>query len=143
MMNLIVIYTLILGMQQQPTSCQQPPKQPISVESYEASHEPKEQTTSLGTFKLSAYCACEKCCGVGATGHTATGTKVKANQTIAVDPKVIPLGSTVLINGNAYIAEDTGGAIKGKRIDIYFESHQEALNFGRQTCEVYTSGDER
>lgn len=83
----------------------------------------------LGTFKISAYCHCSKCCGKS-DGITATGTKVTANRTIAVDPKVIPLGSKVMIDGKIYIAEDTGGHIKGNRIDMYFPSHQQALNWG-------------
>lgn len=88
-----------------------------------------------GTFEITAYCACTKCCGPTGTGTTATGTKVTPNRTIAVDPRVIPLGSKVKIEGRGdvvYVAEDTGGAIKGNKLDIYFETHQEALNFGRQ-----------
>ena len=84
---------------------------------------------TLGRFKISAYCHCSKCCGKS-DGITATGTKVTANRTIAVDPKVIPLGSQVIIDGKIYIAEDVGGGIKGNRIDMYFPTHQEALNWG-------------
>jgi 3D (Asp-Asp-Asp) domain-containing protein len=51
---------------------------------------------------------------------------------IAVDPAVIPYDSKVYIDGKEYIAHDCGGAIKGKRIDVYFESHQDALAFGVQ-----------
>ena len=85
--------------------------------------------TTQGKFKISAYCHCSKCCGKS-NGITATGTKVTANRTIAVDPKVIPLGSKVIIDGQTYVAEDTGGNIKGNKIDIYFSTHQEALNWG-------------
>ena len=84
------------------------------------------------TFRASAYCPCEKCCGKYANGITATGVKAKAGRTIAVDPNYIPYGTEVIINGNTYVAEDCGGAIKGNRIDIYFDSHEEALNFGVQ-----------
>jgi 3D (Asp-Asp-Asp) domain-containing protein len=84
---------------------------------------------NLGNFKISAYCHCSKCCGKS-NGITATGTKVQANRTIAVDPKVIPLGTKVIIDGRTYIAEDTGGHIKGNRIDMYFPTHQEAINWG-------------
>jgi 3D (Asp-Asp-Asp) domain-containing protein len=94
---------------------------------------------SLGNFKISAYCHCSKCCGKS-DGITATGTKVQANRTIAVDPKVIPLGTKVIIDGQAYIAEDTGGHIKGNRIDIYFPTHQEALNWGVRTKSVSLAG---
>lgn len=89
------------------------------------------ETVNLGQFKISAYCHCSQCCGKS-DGITATGTLVQANRTIAVDPRVIPLGSKVMIDGQIYVAEDTGGAIKGNRIDMYFATHQEALNFGIQ-----------
>ena len=87
----------------------------------------------IGTFEFTAYCPCTKCCGANAKGITASGTKVQANRTIAVDPKMIPLGSKVHIEGYGdYIAEDRGGAIKGNKIDMFFYTHQEALNFGRK-----------
>ena len=58
-------------------------------------------------------------------------------RTIAVDPEVIPYGTKVLIDGHTYIAEDTGGAIKGNKIDIFVDSHQEAVNRGRIKREVF------
>lgn len=91
----------------------------------------------LGRFKLTAYCACSKCCGIWADGITATGTVATAGRTIAVDPRVIPYGTEVIINGHTYIAEDCGGSIKGNRIDVYFDSHSEAWNFGVQYADVY------
>lgn len=91
----------------------------------------------LGQFKLTAYCPCSKCNGKWAGGITSTGAKAKANHTIAVDPKVIPYGTVVLINGQSYTAEDCGGAIKGNKIDIFFDTHTEASNFGVQYAEVY------
>ncbi len=93
---------------------------------------------SLGTFCLTAYCACPACCGEWADGYTYTGTVATAGRTIAVDPDVIPLGSSVLINSQEYIAEDIGGAIQGDRIDIFFDSHADALEFGIQYAEVST-----
>ena len=92
---------------------------------------------SMGNFKLTAYCACSRCCGEWTNGITATGTTATQGRTIAVDPNVIPYGTEVVINGNTYIAEDCGGAIKYNKIDIYFDSHQEALNFGVQYADVY------
>ena len=83
-----------------------------------------------------AYCPCAKCCGK-ADGITATGTKATAGRTIAVDPSVIPYGTKVKINGNTYVAEDCGGAVKGNKIDIYFNTHEEALQFGRQKLTAY------
>lgn len=94
------------------------------------------ETTNLGEFKLTAYCTCSKCCGHWADGITYTGTQATAGRTIAVDPDVIPLGSTVIINGAEYVAEDIGGAIKGNRIDVLFNTHQEALEFGVQYADI-------
>ena len=95
----------------------------------------KAQYKSLGTFNATAYCGCAACCG-SAGGHTASGTTPTAGRTIATDPSVIPLGSKVLIDGKEYIAEDTGGAIGGKRVDIFFSSHSAALQFGRRSVQV-------
>ena len=89
------------------------------------------RTHRLGHFIVTAYCGCKKCCG-HTHGITKTGTLATAKRTVAVDPRVIPLGSKVCVNGEWYVAEDTGKAIKGKRIDIFFDSHKEALAFGRQ-----------
>lgn len=91
---------------------------------------------SLGEFKLTAYCNCSTCCGKWSGSPTASGAMPKANHTIAVDTSVIPFGTEVIINGNTYVAEDTGSAIKGNKIDIYMSSHEEALNFGVRYAEV-------
>ena len=91
---------------------------------------------SLGIFTCSAYCGCRICSG-DYGNMTATGVVAQPNHTIAVDPKVISYGTKVQINGITYVAEDCGGAIKNNKIDIYFESHSEALNFGIQTLEVF------
>lgn len=61
---------------------------------------------------------------------TASGRRAEVNRTIAVDPKVIPLGTTVRINGQEFIAEDVGGAIKGNRIDIYVDHHSMTTEMG-------------
>lgn len=90
----------------------------------------------MGEFKLTAYCACSECCGKWADGITSTGIKPVQGRTIAVDIDVIPYGSEVIINGHTYRAEDCGGAIIGNRIDVYFENHSEALEFGVQYADV-------
>lgn len=93
---------------------------------------------SLGKFVITAYCTCRICCGVYSGGNrTASGTVPTSNRTIAVDTDVIPFGTRVIINGQVYVAEDRGGAIKGKRIDMFFMTHKEALKWGRQTVEVF------
>lgn len=68
---------------------------------------------------------------------TATGTVPAVGRTIAVDPKVIPLGSKVYIEGmGTFTAEDNGGAIKGNIIDIYMGSEQECRNWGRRKVQL-------
>lgn len=73
---------------------------------------------------------------VGGTGITSTGRKAGYG-IVAVDPRVIPLGTRVYVNGYGYaVAADTGKAIKGKRIDLCFNTHAEAKRFGRRTVTV-------
>lgn len=101
--------------------------------------EPEPQQAALvylGNFTAYAYDACYSCCGK-TDGITATGTTATAGRTIAVDPAIIPLGSEVIVNGYTYIAEDTGKAIKGNKLDIFMASHEEASQWGARTVEVY------
>lgn len=93
----------------------------------------------LGDFKLTHYCneLYEHICGYG-DGLTAIGTKVKPGYTIAVDPKVIPYGSKVYIEGYGWrVAEDCGGAVKGNHIDIAVDTHPEAMSKGVKTGGVW------
>lgn len=92
----------------------------------------------LGSFRLTAYCGCWNC-SEGYGNGTATGTIAQPDHTIAVDPEVIPYGSTVYIDGKMYVAEDCGGAIKGNKIDIYHNTHEEAVEFGIQYADVWLS----
>ena len=86
----------------------------------------------IGNFKLTHYCneAYEHICGYG-DGLTAIGTKVKPGITIAVDPKVIPYGTEVYIEGYGWrVAEDCGGGVKGNHIDVAVDTHSEAMANG-------------
>ncbi|MBR1673998.1 MAG: 3D domain-containing protein [Eubacterium sp.] len=103
----------------------------VAVESDEPSG------TYLGEFVATAYCACVYCCGK-TDGITASGTQCTAGRTIAADTSIFPFGTELVIDGHTYVVEDVGGAIGGHRIDIYFDSHQEALNYGRRTVQVYS-----
>ena len=82
------------------------------------------------TMNASAYCACYKCCGKspGDAGYgiTASGLPARVGM-IAVDKRVIKLGTRVKIGKNTYLAADTGSRIRGNRIDVYFERHSDAL----------------
>jgi 3D (Asp-Asp-Asp) domain-containing protein len=96
----------------------------------------EETLNYLGNFRATAYCPCYEC-SEGWGNNTSTGAVATQGRTIAVDSSVIPYGTKVVIDGHEYIAEDTGGAIKGKKVDIYFDNHEEATNFGVQYKDVY------
>ena len=88
-------------------------------------------TSSTGTtkiFKVTAYCSCAKCCGK-TSGYTASGAKATANHTVAASSQ-FAFGTKLIINGKEYTVEDRGGAITGNKIDIYMNSHAEALAWG-------------
>ena len=88
-----------------------------------------ETKIKLGSFKLTFY---------GDDTITATGKKPQINHTIAVDPRVIPLGSKVYIEGmGTYYAEDTGGAIKGNILDVFVRTEAEANQLGIRYADVY------
>lgn len=93
-------------------------------------------TVSLGRFKLTAYCPCYQC-SKGWGRMTSSGKIAQPHHTIATDPSVIPEGTVVMINGERYVAEDIGGGVNGNHIDIFYESHSVALDFGVQYAEVY------
>ena len=91
-------------------------------------------TAASGRYKVTAYCSCAKCCGK-TNGITASGVKATANHTIAA-PSTFAFGTQLLINGKTYTVEDRGGAIQGNRIDIYMNSHSEALAWGVRYLDV-------
>lgn len=116
---------------------------------------PKVETSVSYTMNASAYGATKLNGGAG-TGLTAMGKEPVGGQTVAVDPKLIPLGTKLQLTCDSYpsvngiyIAEDKGGAIKGKKIDIYFDdwnrdphvARKEMLAFGRRTVVVTIIND--
>lgn len=97
------------------------------------SESPEGKTVSVEATAYTAHCE-------GCSGVTATGVDLNADpdaKVIAVDPSVIPLGSKVYVEGYGYAtADDTGGDIKGDRIDLHVPSTDEALDYGRQSLNV-------
>ena len=96
----------------------------------------------LEDVTITFYC-CEEyphICGTG-TGITASGRRVTPYVSCAVDTDIIPLGSTVMIEHNGEMvylrADDTGGRIKGNRLDIAVKGHQEALSLGVKTADIW------
>lgn len=90
--------------------------------------------TYIGECVITSYCPCEVCCGSWADGLTATGIPAEPG-IVAVDPTVIPLGSTVILNDREYIAADVG--VKGLAVDICAAEHQEAAAYGVQRHDVW------
>lgn len=88
------------------------------------------------TMKASAYDPSPQTIP-GTTGRTANGMKAQFG-VVAVDPRFIPLGTLLFVEGYGFaIAADTGGAIKGNRIDLCYNSRRTALQFGRRTVRVH------
>lgn len=96
----------------------------------------EERWESLGVFRLTFYCPCYQC-SEGWGHQTGSGAYATEGVTVAVDPRLIPYGTHLMINGHEYIAQDCGGSIKNKRIDVFMESHQECLRNGIQYAEVF------
>lgn len=113
----------------------------------ELKQEPKQEWKTLGEFKITAYCSCVRCCSIWAKNrpldengkeivYTASGERAETGKTIAVDTSVIPFGTEVRIGDTVYTAQDTGSAVKGNVIDIYFDSHEDAVKHGAKYLEV-------
>jgi 3D (Asp-Asp-Asp) domain-containing protein len=96
----------------------------------------KTSYIASGALEMVATAYTAEC--AGCTGYTATGYRA-GHGIVAVDPRVIPLGTRLYIPGYGFaIAGDTGGAILGDRIDLGFDSLADAMQFGRRTVKVYT-----
>ncbi|MFC7783966.1 3D domain-containing protein [Rossellomorea sp. GCM10028870] len=111
-------------------------QQEVKSADTKSSEDSQDNVVKEVNVTATAYTAyCEGCIGI-----TKTGVDLIENpdaRVIAVDPSVIPLGSKVYVEGYGYArAEDTGGAIKGKRIDIYMEKEKDALKYGVQDVKV-------
>ncbi|GAA0849237.1 3D domain-containing protein [Paenibacillus glucanolyticus] len=129
---------------QKPKPVQQPIDKPVSQTVKEMASSSSLSSPYNGPYEkilhnveLSAYSAHLKSTGKTEDhpqyGITYSGARVVEGRTIAVDPEVIPIGWWVYIEGLGYRrAEDTGGAIKGNKIDIYFESEEYCMQFGRK-----------
>lgn len=94
---------------------------------------PAERWESLGVWKLTAYCPCEKCNGKGRAWKTASGAPMVVGRTVAVGG--LPFGTELMINGQTYVVEDRG--VHGNHVDILHESHAAAKRFGIQRAEVF------
>lgn len=120
-----------------------------------AEDNPPEEYESVVEVSATAYCLCKKCCGKTPDnpyyGYTHSGLKIEPGtgmKVIAVDPSIIPLKSKVYVEGlngawdyGYAVAADTGSAIKELKIDLYMDTHEEALQWGRKKVKVYVLGE--
>lgn len=120
------------------------PEEPVT---YPIDREP-DNLWSLGEFKITAYCPCEKCCGYWATVrptdengepivYTASGKIAAQGVTVAADTSVLPFGTVLVIGEHEYTVQDRGGMVKGNHVDIYFDSHEAAKEWGTQYMEIF------
>lgn len=91
-------------------------------------------------MRVTAYCPCPKCCGKYCDGVTACGHKIRRGDTFVAADGRYPFGTEMLIpgysNNQPVRVLDRGGAIKGNRLDVFFDSHEEALEWGVKYLEV-------
>ena len=85
------------------------------------------------TFIVRGYCPCMKCCNK-TDGITASGVKATANHTLAA-PNKYAFGTKIQLDGHGtFVVEDRGGSVQGNKLDRFFNTHQEALNWGVVKC---------
>jgi 3D (Asp-Asp-Asp) domain-containing protein len=89
---------------------------------------------------ITAYCPCKKCCDEYSNGKTACGHKIRPGDTFVAAGKNYPFGTEMIIadynNGEPVKVLDRGGAIRGNRLDVFFNSHKEALKWGVRYLDV-------
>lgn len=155
--NLFALFlcTLILALAfwtcREPVEAEEPPPGPsvkglaLDKRQRHPSEEPEAQiapwANKIENCTVTYYDCCVKCCG-NAEGITYSGAQAVPYETCAVDPKVIPLGSAVMMDYgdgilHQYRAEDIGGGVKGNHIDVCVADHEEALALGTRTATVY------
>lgn len=113
-----------------PTTAPTPTPRPL-----EPQKRVKMRTGKLVRCKITAYCPCRGCSG-GYGRSTSTGKRARSKHTIAVDPKVFPYGTRIRIENRVYTAEDRGGGVKGKHIDVFFDRHAQVRRFGTKHKKV-------
>lgn len=97
------------------------------------SMQPETATYELyGECRITYYCPCSQCCGQWAGGPTASGAMPESNHTVAAD---LPFGTQLLIDDVEYVVEDRG--VSGMCVDIFVDSHEEALQRGLEYKNVY------
>ena len=91
-------------------------------------------------IKVTAYCPCEICCGKWADGQTASGYWIQPGDRFVAAPKHIPFGTKLIVpgynNDQPVEVKDRGGAITVSRLDVFYDTHQTAKNWGIKYLEI-------
>lgn len=106
-----------------------------AIKSFGSLAEPKDSLSLYGNCRITFYCPCSRCCGKS-DGITASSAKARANHTVAAS---LPFGTRLMIDGQEYVVEDRG--VSGMCVDIYVDSHEEALQRGLYYTDVYIIGE--
>jgi 3D (Asp-Asp-Asp) domain-containing protein len=111
----------------------------IAGAAYRQTNSPSAEWQTV-RMRVTAYCPCSKCCGQYADGVTASGYKIQPGDTFVAADKRHPFGTEMVVPGysdsQAVKVLDRGGDIKGNRLDVFFHSHQQALEWGVQYLDV-------
>ena len=123
-----------------------PPKVVVAENAMTPEEPELDKLPMIENATMTHYCLCEKCCGKEpdhpAYGITASGRAAEPYKSVAVDPFLIELGSTVYVDYgdgviHEYRADDTGSGVAGAHIDLCVSSHEEALELGIKTVKVW------
>jgi 3D (Asp-Asp-Asp) domain-containing protein len=121
---------------------------PLATERSSTKATPRPKAGSrIVRMEVTGYCPCKKCCGPEARGITASGKRVSYDRGrfVAADTRVLPFGTKLSVpgyhGGRAVEVIDRGGAIKGKKLDLYFPTHEAALQWGRRHVDVTVYAD--
>ena len=128
----LIMLLALLTIQRPATAAEPRSPEPVMA------HVESQQRIFAGEFAVYAYCAEQYPHICGGNPTTKSGEPVTPGVTVAADPAVLPLGTRIYIDGiGERVVQDTGGAIRGRKIDLAVESHQEAVAWGRKEADVW------
>lgn len=99
---------------------------------------PKLEPVSLGMFTVTGYCGCDICCPSSISKLTYSGTEPQPFHTVSADIEIFPIGTRLMIGDTIYTVEDIGSNVIENKIDIFYDTHEEALAHGTTTEEVFS-----
>lgn len=112
----------------------------VESENFDETKQPSEEKWRVTRMRVTAYCPCSKCCGEYSDGVTACNHHIQNGDRFVAADKQFSFGTEMIIpgynNSRTVEVKDRGGAIQGERLDVYFDTHQQALEWGVQYLDV-------